>query len=107
MRIIKHHIKRFMRRRKFRKVIHLVLLKMRKSIKRVQHAVKWKGRHKRVMHEIEKRIERKRREAEEKRRREEEERRMKELERIRKEEEERKRREEEEKRKMQEEVRKQ
>lgn len=82
MKLIKHHIRKFIRRRRFRKVIHAVLSKMRHSIKRVQLVVKWRNRHKRVLHEVEKRIERKRREAEERRRREEEERRRKEYERL-------------------------
>lgn len=86
MKLIKHYMRKYIIRRKWRKVIFAFVKILRAKLKILQRVCRWRVRHRKVFAEVAKRIEKKRREAEERRRREEEERR-------RKEEEERKRKE--------------
>ncbi len=72
MQLIKMAIRKYILRRKWRKCIFMFIKKIR-ACKKLQRAWRWKCRQKKVMVEIGKRIEKRKREAEEKLRREAEE----------------------------------
>lgn len=74
MKLIKLHLRKYIIRRKWRAVIRGFVKRMRGSLSRIQKMCRWRARQRRVLAEVNKRIQIKRKEAEERKWKEEAER---------------------------------